>query len=92
LNIQGLVWGGFISKVPAEDRTMSLKQKFIRVKQSNAAILSTEDSIVQQLINLGWTADVICSVFSTVEVASEPIKMAMLVKRGSPLKQFFNFA
>jgi len=53
-------------------------------------MIAASGSLAGELINQGMSPAAICSIFSTVDVSTEPIKMAMFVKRRSPLKKTFN--
>jgi len=88
---QGLERLGMIPQLlEGEPRNVNVGVKASVLAKGRAAVISAEDSLVVELLNVGWSPDTICSVFSTTEVASEPLNMAMFVKRGSPFKKIFN--
>lgn len=57
---------------------------------NGGAMISISDSFYPIILQAGFSEISICKIFSTVQVGSRGLKSSMFVKRGNPLKEYFN--
>ena len=89
---QNLEDRGIITTLPDGGRNIEISEKFSQLKKSKIAIVSLTDSFYQVLFTRDESngPKFACTVLSNVLFSRRPAISSMNVKRGSPLREYFN--
>jgi len=88
--LKGLQEQGTIQRLPESRRNVEIDATIGKLIRDRVAMISVTDSFYPIVQKEGYSEKVICDTLSEVRVGVGPIKMSMIVKRGSPLRDIFN--